>query len=151
MPSTPRELGIDGGQITIGIYNRDIVSTGPSGWQWSSDHNLCFLQKTLIECRLCAWPNASFSLLSPSLLVPSQQEKPKGWLCLTAPGWKICVSVTQSILYLFWILSSDIKAADINLQGQKLALMDPIKVIIDGSCVRHHCDLSKSLHRYQYC
>lgn len=57
----------------------------------------------------------------------------------------------QSILYLFWILSSDIKAADINLQGQKLALMDPIKVIIDGSCMQHQCDLSKSLHRYQYC
>lgn len=51
----------------------------------------------------------------------------------------------QSILYLFWILSSDIKAADINLRGQKLALMDPIKVIIDGSCMQLQCDLSKSL------
>lgn len=75
----------------------------------------------------------------------------EGRLCLAALKRKICVYITQSILYLFWILSSDIKAADINLQGQKLALMDPIKVIIDGSCTQHHCDLSKSLHRYQYC
>lgn len=90
-------------------------------------------------------------LVVTGLLGPLQQERPGGWLCRTALGQKICVYVTQSILYLFWILSSDIKAADINLQGQKLALMDPIKVIIDGSCVRHHCDLSKSLHRHQYC
>lgn len=39
----------------------------------------------------------------------------------------------QSILYLFQ-LNNDIKVADINFQGQRLALMDPIKVITDDSC-----------------
>lgn len=56
-----------------------------------------------------------------------------GWRCLAALKGKICAYITQSILYLFWILSSDIKAADINLQGQTLALMDPVTVLMDGS------------------
>ena len=88
---------------------------------------------------------------APPCCGPAQQEGPEGWFHLTALRGEICVYNTQSILYLFWILSSDIKAADINLEGQKLALMDPIKVIIDGSCLQLHCDLSKSLHHYQYC
>lgn len=90
-------------------------------------------------------------LTAPQPVGLTQQERPEGWLFLVALRRKICVYIIQSILYLFCILSSDIKAADINLQGQKLALMDPIKVIIDGSCMQHHCDLSKSLYRYQYC
>lgn len=34
------------------------------------------------------------------------------------------------------MLSNDIKVADINYLGQKLALMDPIKVITDDSCTQ---------------
>lgn len=64
---------------------------------------------------------------APAGCGPAQQERPGGWLRLTPLRGKIGVYITPSILYLFWILSSDIKAADINLQGQKLALMDPIK------------------------
>lgn len=73
----------------------------------------------------------------------TRQERIEAWLCPIALRRKICVYIIQSILYLFWVLSSDIKAADINLQGQKLVLMDPVKVIIDGSCMQHHRDLSK--------
>lgn len=90
-------------------------------------------------------------LTAPSACCLHSAGEAERRFCLAALKGKICVYITQSILYLFWLLSSDIKAADINLQGQKLALMDPIKVIIDGSCTQHHCDLSKSLHRYQYC
>lgn len=64
---------------------------------------------------------------------PHSAGEARGWRCLAALKRKICVYITQSILYLFWILSSDIKAADINLQGQTLALMDPITVLMDGS------------------
>lgn len=109
--------------------------------------NLCFLKKHLWNANCVPWHDASSSLLWPS----SAGGRPEGWFHLTALRGEICVYITQSILYLFWILSSDIKAADINLQGQKLALMDPIKVIIDGSCLQLHHGLSKSLHHYQYC
>lgn len=68
----------------------------------------------------------------------------RGWFHLTALRGDLCFTLPSQFLYLFWILSSDIKAADINLQGQKVALMDPIKVIIDGSCLQLHHGLSKA-------
>ena len=73
--------------------------------------NLCFLKKHLWNANCVPWHDASSSLLWPS----SAGGRPEGWFHLTALRGEICVYITQSILYLFWILSSDIKAADINL------------------------------------
>ena len=85
---------------------------------------------------------------------------PPGW-CLCLLGGGACRLALpdspeeeglycQSILYLFQ-LNTDIKVADINFQGQKLALMVPIKVITDDSYTQQPCVLSESSHCCQYC